>query len=281
MDNKAFYQGLLCELEKNAATVPKVGAGAGTTPTSNAGGGSASTGVKTPTVDKPTTPAAPIAPWQKNYANQSFLGGLVRDTATSTAGPILRAASHVPLLNKILPDPRQMVKDRVQNLKPGEAPQELSDLEASFLNQNKYLQDQLKTSLADKGVERINNTGVGDVLGSIDKDISPQEKMWREWGMSEPEIANKWQGAMADKSYGAASLDSQGNPKVGGKGRLQVGNFLKDHWGKLLLALLGVGGAGWLLSGKEQAPAPTTTVNNYVNQPAPQLPQKSVVPSFF
>ncbi len=234
MESNQFYSGVLFELQKIAdqtQQVPKIN----TAPVTNS-----TQTLSTP----PAQPAKPVqAPWQRNY-NSTGITNRFSEHNRSVAARAAQMATHAPLIGKPVENLiRKSVTDRFSNLpKDGTVPN-IPRWQAAFLNQDGVAKDQFNKELANVGVNRIQNAGVGDLFNGQD---SEDLQAYKEYGMANPEIAAQWQKAMADKTYNLGQLDAKGNPEMGDAKNFQWDGFLKDHWGKILLALLGIGGLGWL-----------------------------------
>jgi hypothetical protein len=203
MNDKAFYEGVLHELDKIAQSTQVAAAGpakpqpqAQTNQTSSVQASAPTSSLPKP-VTAPASSATPSPAMPGGFNFSANADTEAQNTAATNPGTgfhPLWAAQRM-----LTPDSwkQKEIDKRMNNARWSDANKGFSERDAYFYNNDDYTRS------------------------AVDK-------------------------AVSDKTYGVGQLNGEGKLQMGDLGKFQAGNFMQDHWGKILLALLGVGALGWM-----------------------------------
>lgn len=158
----------------------------------------------------------------------------------------------------------------------GMSPEELNTLRYSEWAKNYVLdkgQETLHNKITDPGVS------LSDLSGMRPQDPkSMAGKVYSDMA-EDPTRRGQINEDLSGRAYGLASIDEKGGTKIN-PGNFQGGQFLKDHWGKLLAALLGIGAMGWMGNQGGQQQQPIIINNNTGGGTGNMQPRQSALPSY-
>lgn len=281
MNNLSFYLGVQAELQKRAASTEVQAAGpVKPAPEANTAATPA-TPAKAPNNAVASGGYAGVGP--STTAQHTYDAAQARITAQGVAQPNQPQRPFIPKSNEIsweaikaktyddFHSDKSMMADMDQRFvnasKPGAKP-EIDDTMRHLLAINPNLRAHFDQQLGQFGAKRISDANILDGTKGFEP-ANDVEKELKAYGLQNPAVRTPWAKSVEDKTYGVGTLDDKGEfgmSKDLGKS-FQGANFLKDHWGKLLMGLLGIGAMGWMGNQGQENQQPIVINNNQYGGP--------------
>jgi hypothetical protein len=229
MRNNSFYAGILFELEKRAESTQVTAAGPAKPQPA-------------PMAAPKATPAAVATPNIQPQAQAPHPATTPQPTPQPAPQPFLPAKPNMQSwwANAFTSNDsiNKSMDQQFQHVDPNHPP-EISETQRGVLARNPVARQHFNQHISQLGTNRIQNASIFDA-GKLAPQDGVQKQIY-DYGMSTPDVRNQWSKAIEDKTYGFGTINQNNEIGMNEHPKFQWQNFLKDHWGKLLMALLGAG----------------------------------------